>query len=586
MAGLVTTFGAGAMTNSTGEIRDADFLFVIGSNTSEAHPIIAMEMKRAVRRGATLVVADPRAIWMTSIAEKHLQLQPGTDVWLLNAMAHVIVTEDLVDHEFIARDTENFEAVAEAVRKYSPEEAEKVTGVPAEDIRWAARRYATTSKAGIYYTLGITEHSHGTDNVYALANLVLMTGHLGKLSSGMNPLRGQNNVQGANDSGATPVFYPGYQKVDDPEVRAKYEKAWGVPLDPNPGMNQNVMVKQAGKAIKGFFVMGEDIVLSEPNVRLLEEGLNACEFLVVQDVFVNETTRFADVVLPAAVFAEKEGTFTNSERRVQRVRKAVEPPGEARADWEILVDLANACGGDWTFASPAAIYDELARNAPKFAGISHRRIDEEVHRGLTGIQWPCPDPSHPGTKFLHEHGVLRGKGLFQPVEYRPSMELADDDYGLLLSTGRTLYHYNAATQTRRESGLAEKQPEAFVEIHPRDARKREIRHGDLVEVSTRRGAVRPRAIVSRQVRPGCIWMPLHFGEARANVLTNDAGDAVTGTAEYKVCAAEVVKVESGAEGVELFPGSYYHEHGPGPGEVSEPLEPVGESELAGVGTQR
>ncbi len=552
------------MTNSIGEIRDADFLFVIGSNTSEAHPIIAMEMKRAVRDGATMVVADPRAIWMTTIADKHLQIAPGSDVWLLNAMAHVIIEEGLVDETFIAEQTENFDAVRESVAKYTPEEAEKITGVPADDIRWTARKYATTKKAGIYYTLGITEHSHGTDNVYALANLVLMTGHLGKPSAGMNPLRGQNNVQGANDAGASPIFYPGYQRVDDPAAQAKYEAAWGVELSPEPGMNLNEMMKVVGKQLFGLFVMGEDIVLSEPNCMELEKALNKNEFLVLQDAFLNETARFANVVFPAGVFAEKEGVFTNSERRVQRVRKAVEPPGLARADWEILVDLANACGADWTYASAAEVYDELARHAPNFVGISHERIDTQVVDGPTGLQWPCPTPDHPGTKFLHEAGVLRGKGLFQPVEYRPSMELPDEDYGLLLSTGRTLYHYNCATQTRREPGLATKQPEAFVEIHPRDAKKRGVRDGDLVELSTRRGSVHARAIVSRQVRPGCIWTPLHFAEARANVLTNDAGDPVTGTAEYKVCAAEVKVVEATTDGATRFPGSYYGVGGPGP----------------------
>jgi len=406
------------MTNSIGEIRDADFLFVIGSNTSEAHPIIAMEMKRAIKAGATMVVADPRAIWMTSIADKHLQLRPGTDVWLLNALANVIVTEGLVDQQFIDENTENWDAVREAVLPYTPEEAEKITGVPAEDIRWTARKYATTDKAGIYYTLGITQHSHGTDNVYALANLVLMTGHLGKPSSGMNPLRGQNNVQGANDSGATPVYYPGYQRVDDPEVHAKYEASWGVKLSPEPGMNLNVMMKTVGDGIKALFIMGEDIIISEPNVRKLEKGMNDLDFVVIQEPFFNETTRFADVVLPAAVFAEKDGVFTNSERRVQRVRKGVEPPGQARADWEILTALANACGADWHYSGPAEIYDELARDADKFAGISHARVDTEIHEGMTGIQWPCPDPEHPGTKYLHSEGVLRGKGLFMPVGLR------------------------------------------------------------------------------------------------------------------------------------------------------------------------
>ncbi len=545
------------MTNSIGEIRNADFLFVIGSNTSEAHPIIAMEMKRAVRRGGTMVVADPRKIWMTTIAEKHLQLNPGSDVWLLNSIAHVICEEGLADEAFIRDNTEGFEQVRETVARYSPEEAEVHTGIPAEDIRWVARKYATTPKAGIYYTLGITEHSHGTDNVYALANLVLMTGHLGKPSAGMNPLRGQNNVQGANDAGATPVFLPGYQRVDDPEAHAKYEKSWGVEFPSEPGLNLNVMMKEVGKSIKGLFVMGEDIVLSEPNCMELEKGLNNSEFMIVQDAFMNETARFADVIFPASVFAEKEGVFTNSERRVQRVRKAVEPPGQAREDWRILIDLANACGAGWTFESAAAVYDEMVKDADKFSGISHARLDAMVSLPKTGLQWPCPTPDHPGTTFLHEEGVLRGKGLFTAVEYRPPAEVPDEDYGLYLSTGRTLYHYNSATQTRRESGLDEKQSEAWIEIHPRDARRRDIKNHDKVRVSTRRGSVEVRALISRQVQPGCIWMPLHFGEARANVVTNDAGDPVTDTAEYKVCAAEVHRIEEGTAPDGLYPGTFY-----------------------------
>ena len=548
------------MTNSIGEIRDADFLFVIGSNTSEAHPINAMEMKRAVHRGATLVVADPRSIWMSTMAQRHLKLRPGTDVWLLNAMAHVIIDEGLVDKDFIENNTADFEATRAAVADYTPEEAEKITGVAADDIRWTARRYATTKKAGIYYTLGITEHSHGTDNVYALSNLVLMTGHLGKPSAGMNPLRGQNNVQGANDAGASPVFYPGYQRVDDEAARLKYEAAWGVPLSPEPGLNLNQMMKKVGTDIKGLFIMGEDIVMSEPNVSRLEQGMNNLDFVVVQDIFVNETCRFADVVLPAACFAEKEGVFTNSERRVQRVRKAVEPPGEARADWRILMDLANACGADWSYESSSEIYDELVKDAPKFSGISHARIDDAG----VGVQWPCPDPEHPGTRYLHEGGVLRGRGKFEAVAYRPSRELPDNEFPLVLSTGRTLYHYNSATQTSRTSQLHEKQPEAFVELHPRDARRRGVNDGELVEVRTRRGVVRCRVLVSRQVRRGCIWMPMHFPEARANLLTVDEGDPVTQTAEYKVCAAEVTKVEADRS-VVGFPGSFYRADGPGPG---------------------
>ncbi len=552
MAGLVTTFGAGAMTNSIHEIRDAEFLFVIGSNTSEAHPIIAMEMKRAVHRGATLVVADPRAIWMTTLANRHLRLNPGTDVWLLNAMAHVIIEEGLTDTSFIQEHTEHFASVKRAVEAYSPEEAEKVCGVPAEDIRWAARKYATTVKAGIYYTLGITEHSHGTDNVYALSNLVLMTGHLGAPSMGLNPLRGQNNVQGANDAGASPVYYPGYQRVDDKEAQEKYQESWGVPLSATPGLNLNEMMKKAGEEIKGFFIMGEDIVLSEPNVSRLEAGLNKVDFIVLQDLFLNETSRFADVIFPAACFAEKDGVFTNSERRVQLVRKAVEPPGQARADWEILIDLANACGANWNYSAPREIYEEMVHDAPKFAGISHARIEERQE----GLQWPCVDAQDPGTMYLHKGGVLRGKGQFQAVSYRPSLETPCEKFPLVMSTGRTLYHYNAATQTRRDSGTDLKQPEAFIEIHRFDARSRGIKAGDWIRVFTARGAVECRAIVSKQVKKGCIWMPLHFAEARANLLTNDAGDAVTGTAEFKVCAAQVLRLDKEGDQT-LFPGSFY-----------------------------
>ncbi len=541
------------MTNSIPEIRDADFLFVTGSNTSEAHPIIAMEMKRAVRRGAKLAVADPRAIWMTEIADWHLQLKAGTDVWLLNAMAHVIVSEGLEDREWIEANTEEFDSVRETVLRYPPEEAEKITGVSAELIREVARAYATTEKAGIYYTLGITEHTCGTDNVYALSNLVLMTGHLGKRSAGMNPLRGQNNVQGANDAGATPVFYPGYQSAEDPEIRDKFARAWGVPQSETRGLNLNEMMKTMGPdgQIKGIYLMGEDIVISEPNVGKVEEALNRIDFLVVQDIFLNESCRFADVVLPASCFAEKEGVFTNSDRRVQRVRKAVEAPGEAREDWRILLEVMKRAGLEQPdYSGPSEIYAEMASLVPKYAGISHQRIDREG-----GLQWPVESPDAPSTEYLHKGGVLRGKGLFQAVEFSPPFEEADPEYPLVLSTGRTLYHYNAATQTRRSYGLTRKQPEGFVEIHPWNARKLGIEDGQMVDVVSRRGRVRCRAMVSRQVRRNAIWMPFHFPEVRANELTTDAGDKVTGTGEYKVCAA---RIEPVAEAVpkRVFPGSY------------------------------
>ena len=541
------------MTNSIPEIRDADFLFVTGSNTTEAHPIIAMEMKQAVRRGAKLAVADPRAIWLTEIADWHMQLKPGSDVWLLNAMAHVIVTEGLEDKEWIAANTEDFESVREKVLGYPPEEAEKITGVPAETIREVARAYATTKKAGIYYTLGITEHTTGTDNVYALSNLVLMTGHLGIRSAGMNPLRGQNNVQGANDSGATPVFYPGYQDADDPEVLEKFGNAWGVEQSTTRGLNLNEMMKAMGDGrIRGLYLMGEDIVISEPNAGRVEKALNEnVEFLVVQDIFLNESCNFADVVLPASCFAEKEGVFTNSDRRVQRVRKAVEPPGQAREDWRILLEVMRRAGLEQPdYQNPGEIYAEMAALSPKFAGISHQRIETEG-----GLQWPVTTPEAPSTEYLHKGGVLRGKGLFVAVDYRPPFELADPEYPLVLSTGRTLYHYNAATQTRRNKMLATKQPENFIEMHPMNARKLGVEDGQIVDVVSRRGRVRCRAMVSRQVRRGAVWMPFHFPDSKTNHLTTDAGDAVTGTGEYKVCAVRVEPVTEEAPR-QVFPGSF------------------------------
>ena len=540
------------MTNSIPEIRDTDFLFVTGSNTTEAHPIIAMEMKRAIRRGAKLAVSDPRAIPLTEWADWHMALKPGTDVWLLNAMAHVIVTEGLTDDEYIEKNCENWDAVRETVLRYPPEEAEGVTGVPAALIREVARAYATAEKAGIYYTLGITEHTTGTDNVYALSNLVLMTGNLGKRSAGMNPLRGQNNVQGANDAGATPVFYPGYQRVDEPGIAEKFAEAWGVPQSNVPGLNLNEMMKEMPKGnIKGIFLMGEDIVISEPNVCQVEMGMNQLEFLAVQDIFFNESCRFADVILPAACFAEKEGVFTNSDRRVQRVRKAVDPPGQARPDWKVLLDLMKRAGLEQPdYEHPREIYAEMASLAPKFAGISHERIEREG-----GLQWPVPSPDAPSTEYLHKGGVLRGKGRFEPVEFRPPFELEDAEYPLVLSTGRTLYHYNVATQTRRSEGLSGKQPEGFVEIHPKNARQLGVEDGQMVDVVTRRSRVKARAMVSRQVKFNRIWMPFHFPEMRTNELTVDAGDAVTGTGEYKVCAARIEPIP-GSPAEKVFPGSY------------------------------
>jgi len=524
------------MTNSIPEIRDVDLLFVIGSNTTEAHPIVGMEMKRARRRGAALFVADPRKIWLAERADLHLQLRPGTDVALLTAMAQVIIAEGLVDQAFVGEHTEGYEQVAASVRENTPEWAEGICGVPAEQIRTVARAYATTRRAAIFYTLGITEHTHGTDNVYALSNLVLLTGHLGQVSAGLNPLRGQNNVQGANDAGASPTYLPGYQRVSDPDARARFGAAWGVTVPELPGLGLNDMMKELAKGrLKALYIVGEDIVMSEPNAERIERGLNQAELVVVQDIFLTETARYADVVLPAACFAEKEGVFTNSDRRVQRVRKAVDAPGEALADWQILVQVAQRLGYAMPdYEHPSQVYAEMASLCDKFAGISHQRIDAEG-----GLQWPCPTPEHPGTPTLHRDGPLRGKALLQPVFYRPSAELADQEFPLVLSTGRVLIHYNAGTMTRRAKGAAAREPENFIELHRADARQRGVGDGELVRVSSRRGVVTARARISERVRRGCVWMPFHFPESNTNRLTNEAGDVVTGTGEYKVCAVQV-----------------------------------------------
>ena len=503
--------------------------------------MLALRIKKAVRDGATLVVADPRAIWLTKIARRHLQLRPGSDVWLLNALMHVILEEGLQDDAYIAAHCEDFEAVREVVSRYTPEEAELVTGVPAEAIRATAREYATERHAAIFYTLGITEHACGVDNIWSLANLVLLTGHLGYRSTGLNALRGQNNVQGLNDSGANPQYLPGYQPWDDPEVRAKFEAAWNVRLPTRAGYRLDQMMSGLHDGrIKALYLIGENPAQTEPNARHVEEGLERLEFLVAQDLFLNETSRrHADVVLPASSFAEKDGTFTNTERRVNRVRAAVPLPGEARGDREIVIGLARALGCDWPeYPDAESVWNELADLTPNWSGIRYRRLEEQ------GLQWPCPSAEHPGSPFLHEgHPSLpSGKGKFHPVEYQPPIEEPDADYPFVLSTGRTLYHYNSATMTMREGGITDKQVDPFFEIAPEDASALGLAEGDWVRLVSRRGDLEARAQLSERVYPGLVWMALHFAEARVNWLTHDVGDPLIGTPEYKVSAVRLERV--------------------------------------------
>jgi predicted molibdopterin-dependent oxidoreductase YjgC len=514
---------------------------VIGSNTTEAHPVLALRIKKAVRKGATLVVADPRKIWLTKLAKRHLQLRPGTDVWLINAMMQTILAEGLQDEVYIREHTEGFDQVREVVSRYTPEEAERVTGVPAEAIRETAREYARERHAGIFYTLGITEHACGVDNIWSLANLVLMTGHLGYESTGLNALRGQNNVQGLNDSGANPSYFPGYQAVDDPELRRKFSEAWGVEVPATPGyrLDQIVSGLHDGR-IKALYLIGENPAQTEPNAHHVEEGLEKCEFIVSQDIFLNDSTRnYAHVVLPASSFAEKDGTFTNTERRVNRVRKALDCPGEAREDWRIVCAMAAALGAEWPqYQSAEDVWNELADLSPNWYGIRYPRLEEQ------GIQWPCTDLDHPGTPYLHAPKPALGKGWFFPVEYQPPIEQPDSEFPFVLTTGRTLYHYNSATMTMLEAGVREKQEAPFFEINREDAEALGIADGEVARLVSRRGELEAEAHYSERVYPGLVWMALHFAQAKVNWLLHDVGDPLIGTPEYKVSAVRVEPVRS------------------------------------------
>jgi len=539
VAGLARAFGSGAMTNSIEDFDVADAIFVIGSNTTECHPIIGAAIKRAaVHRGIPLIVADPRAIELTEYATIHLRQRHGTDVALINAMMHVILKEGLQDTEFIEQRTEDFEELQAAVEPYTPELAQKITGVPADDIIRAARLYAQAPAASIVYSMGITQHTTGTDNVLSLANLAMLTGNVGKPGAGVNPLRGQNNVQGACDLGALPNVFSGYQKVDDEQVRAKFEQAWGTSLPSKPGLTVVEMMQAAAEgALRAIYIMGENPMLSDPDVNHVEEALKKLELLIVQDIFLTETAQLADVVLPATAFAEKDGTFTNTERRVQRVRKAFDPPGESRLDWEILCELAGRMGYEMSYPDVAAIQDEVASLTPIYGGITYDRLEKGA------LQWPCPDRDHPGTPYLHKDRFSRGLGKFHPVEFIPAKELPDEEYPFVLSTGRILQHFHTGSMSRRSEVLDSLVSVGTIEIHPEDAERLEIEDGGLVRVSSRRGRIEVPARVTERVAPGEVFLAFHFRESPANRLTIAALDPVAKIPEFKVCAVSVEKAE-------------------------------------------
>jgi len=537
VAGLATTFGSGAMTNSISCIEQADCILVTGSNTTEQHPMIGTRILRRVADGeARLIVADNRRIRLARFAQIHLRHRNGTDVALANALMHVIIREGLEDREFIDKRTENYHQLKRVVSDYPPEQAALICGVPAEQIIDAARIFAQAERAMIVYSMGVTQHTHGVANVKSWANLAMLTGNLGRPGTGVNPLRGQNNVQGACDMGALPNVYSGYQQVTDPAVRAKFEQAWQVDRLPEQvGLTVTGAINAAADGqLKGLLIMGENPMLSDPDQNHVRQALQNLDFLCVIDIFPTQTSELAHVVLPAASYAEKDGTFTSTERRVQRVRRAIDPVGQSRPDWQILCLLAAAAGyGQMRYDSPAEVMEEIARLTPIYGGIVYQRL------GTAGLQWPCPDLEHPGTPVLHVEHFARGRGLFSPAVFEPPAELPDSEYPLVLSTGRCYWHFHTGTMTRRSRLLEREERRPYVELHPEDAQRLGVRDGQWVSVATRRGEVRAVARVSDVVIPGVVFMPFHFEEGAANALTNNALDPECQIPEYKVCAARV-----------------------------------------------
>ena len=528
------------MSNSIEEVGRASTIIAIGTNTTQAHPIIALQVKKAARNGAKLIVANPKEIDLCRHASLHLQQKPGTDVPLIMGMIRVIIDEKLSDTAFIKDRCENYDEFVKSLEPFDLDSVAGITGVPAEQIADAARLYATNTPSTILYTMGITQHSHGTDNVWALSNLALVTGNIGKPSTGVNPLRGQNNVQGSSDMGALPDVYPGYQKVDDPEVQKKYEKAWGYSLSPVPGLTHSEMFDHIhdGK-ITALYLVGENPFLSEANANHAIEAMNRLDFMVVQDIFLTETAELADVVLPASTFAEKDGTFTNTERRVQRVRKAIPSVGNSKPDWWITCQIAKRMGASgFNFTDPEEVMTEIASLAPAYGGISYERLENG------GLQWPCPSDDHPGTPILHteKFNTANGKAKLMPLLYRPSAELPNKKYPLMLTTDRSLFHYHTGSMTRKVAGLEQLKSEELLKINPKDASSLGIVDSEMVQISSRRGTTKVKAKLTKICPPGLVSMTFHFAESPTNVLTNDALDPHAKIPETKVCAVRVDKI--------------------------------------------
>ena len=525
------------MTNDIAGIKEADVILIIGSDTSAAHPVLANRIKQAVRFGKTqLIVIDPKEIEIAKFAAIYARQRCGSDVAVLNGIMREIIANDWHDADYIANRCEGFDDLKAAVEPYTPEKVAALSGIPAQQIRDIARLFGTAGTASVFYAMGITQHTSGTDNVWSVANLQMLCGNLGKNGGGVNPLRGQCNVQGACDMGGLPNVYPGYQKVADEGANKKFEKAWGRKLSTKVGLTVTEMIAGAAQGtLKSLYVMGENPMLSDPDVNHVRTALEQLDFLVVQDLFLTETALLADVVLPAASFAEKDGLFTNTERRAQLLRKALCPPGEAKEDWVILQEIANAMGGDWNYQSACDIQEELRQLTPSYGGISWERV---AHIGL---QWPCPTLQHPGTPYLHKGTFARGKGLMKGIAFQEPAELPDIDYPLVLTTGRVLQHFHTGTMSRKTPQL-NNLAGPMVMISIEDAEALGIDNSETIRVSSRRGTIEAPAFVTRRIGQGTVYIPFHYHEAAANVLTNPAIDPVAKIPEYKACAVRVSKI--------------------------------------------
>ena len=537
VAALLDQIGGGSVSNPFSDALDTDAIFIIGSNTTHNHPVAATFIKQAANAGTTLLVADPRRPEIADHADHYVRFNPGTDVAFLNGLMHVIIREELYDAEFIEERTEAFDRLRDTVIAYTPRLVSRLTGVPEQKVIDVARAYGQAKRAMIFWGMGISQHTTGTDNARCLINLALLTGNIGRPGTGLHPLRGQNNVQGASDVGLIPMVYTGYQSVADAEVRRKFEDVWGVGLDPEPGLTVvEIMSAVLEGNIRAMFMMGENPFLSDPNINKVKKCLASMDFLVVQDIFLTETAAYADVILPGTSFPEKTGTFTNTDSRVQLARQAIDPPGQVRDDWRIIADLAARMGYPMSYASEEAIWREIVSLTPEFTGITYERLAHE------GIPWPCPEPQHPGVPIRFTDGFPRGKGKFEPAEFAPAKELPDADYPLVLNTGRVLQHWHTGTMTRRAKALDAMVPEALLEMTPEDMTALHIEDGEWVRVLSRRGEITVKVTASTKPSTGSVFLPFHFKEAAANLLTIDALDPYGKIPEFKFCAVRVEKI--------------------------------------------